>query len=678
MEAHKFRKYPMLERAISATRNTLTNDTTFTCIGCQQTWKNSKLERMKDHALSCRDIEADLKREIIDEMKMIDEAKSISAGAFRSPAQRDADKLLIEFIAVSSIPVRVICSEQFRQFLHRLQPNYKAPTKSKIRTELRKIFDRSQMTTINKLKSEASNTLTLEIDGWSGQNKMHLIALTLTCLNGRCYILDIIDSTDCINSSEMISNKILQCLSEINLPMKLFNAIITDQASNYQGARENIARFFKSKKLLIFEYRCLAHLLNLIGSHMTNSKAIEPAIAKLTGLANHINKSKNIISALKQQGFNKPRTPSKSRWYGYTESINSMLNLKNGLTLLANDDRLGDSKWADLVMDQRFWFDLKDLKPYFDKLASMIGDLERCDSTLSQALHLFLEFARFIMVEIEPDTRFRMRAEEAFLLHFFKSPIDLLLASYMLSPRYRMKYLTREAKNTGFQKIIEIYLDLGGRISDATVLERQFDIYETRLSSANLADDTYCYWEDSNLYELASIGKRLAACHASSANTERVFSTLARIATNRRARLSLPTIKRLLCISNNLETKEKSNSSCSQAQSSQNSSQNSLRIVEPELNSDSDSDSDYEFIETARNSLESRDVVDASDDDSDVSSELNQLYHHEVAPSWRKQKFDKLFNFNSIVEIDSSFNEETYERRSSSELAREYMSRRQS
>lgn len=103
------------------------------------------------------------------------------ACAFHKPAQRDADQLIIEFIAVNSIPVRVICSEQFEKFPYNLQPN-KPPTKSKVRSELENIFDRSKMTTINKLKGEARNTLTIEIDGWSGQNKMHLIALTLSAV----------------------------------------------------------------------------------------------------------------------------------------------------------------------------------------------------------------------------------------------------------------------------------------------------------------------------------------------------------------------------------------------------------------------------------------------------------------------------------------------------------------
>lgn len=95
-------------------------------------------------------------------------------------------------------------------------------------------------------------------------------------------------------------------------------------------------------------------------------------------------------------------------------------------------------------------------------------------------------------------------------------------------------------------------LILSHRYNDAFhyKIMQEFEMYEsTAKSQRNFVTDVYGWWCSVDGFNFLNlVGKRFAAMHASSANTERIFSGLSRILTGSRNRLDTGTIFELLSI----------------------------------------------------------------------------------------------------------------------------------
>lgn len=85
--------------------------------------------------------------------------------------------------------------------------------------------------------------------------------------------------------------------------------------------------------------------------------------------------------------------------------------------------------------------------------------------------------------------------------------------------------------------------------SAATAYSNEFDDYIERIRPiTHFITDIKTWWLDAGFPHLRDIGIRLASCHGSSANTERVFSGLNRIVTSTRNALNIQTLFELMTI----------------------------------------------------------------------------------------------------------------------------------
>jgi len=88
----------------------------------------------------------------------------------------------------------------------------------------------------------------------------------------------------------------------------------------------------------------------------------------------------------------------------------------------------------------------------------MIGVSENQNSTLADAFNQILEFGHFIFMELPLNKLFINIVKAAFVKHFFRTDLDLLLAAYTLDPNYRMRWLTGSEIDRALKKTIEIIL----------------------------------------------------------------------------------------------------------------------------------------------------------------------------------------------------------------------------
>lgn len=178
----------------------------------------------------------------------------------------------------------------------------------------------------------------------------------------------------------------------------------------------------------------------------------------------------------------------------------------------------------------------------------MIGLAEAGNSRLSNAFKSSLEFGFMVMKELDENARFRDVAIESFVTQFIRLDLDLMLAAYILDPN-RMFYLTPKALKRGKEYILQLLLDMGQGKEILEPLKKEMKRYfEVAKSLKSYISDIYSWWTGSSTLILKIVALRLAACHASSANTERIFSALNRVITPDRNRLSLDTISDLMTV----------------------------------------------------------------------------------------------------------------------------------
>lgn len=159
-----------------------------------------------------------------------------------------------------------------------------------------------------------------------------------------------------------------------------------------------------------------------------------------------------------------------------------------------------------------------------------------------------LELAKFIIIDCcgKP---YRYLALSSFLVHFNKLDLDLVISAYYLDPNQRMRYLTMESLELAEIYITKLFYDMGFSDDEGLVLKRDFNRYKLQVSKLDGSIDLlFDWWEESQLTMLKMMGMRFAACHASSANTERIFSALGRIYRPDRNRSALKTAFDLLTI----------------------------------------------------------------------------------------------------------------------------------
>lgn len=197
-----------------------------------------------------------------------------------------------------------------------------------------------------------------------------------------------------------------------------------------------------------------------------------------------------------------------------------------------------------------FWDNLRDCQAFFDRLSEMIGYCERRDSRISEAMGLILKYGKFLE-EISITAygyKFIDSARMAFVTHFYRMNLGLMFMAYILDPNQKLEYLTERAIKKGKSRIAKLLLDMGNDEAIGEQLKMEFQKYFSIVKRSGQIDDLYSWRKLQDLPLLRIAGLRCAAMHASSANTERIFSALNQIITMDRNRLKIDTIIDLISV----------------------------------------------------------------------------------------------------------------------------------
>lgn len=100
--------------------------------------------------------------------------------------------------------------------------------------------------------------------------------------------------------------------------------IVTDEAANFKLARAIICGGRKG----MLEYRCLAHVFNLMIESMCDYSNIKQHVVTLSELISKISKNKMLISALRQRQTRKLVGVVPTRWYSLATVTNVILDIR--------------------------------------------------------------------------------------------------------------------------------------------------------------------------------------------------------------------------------------------------------------------------------------------------------------------------------------------------------------
>lgn len=342
------------------------------CNACSLVYRKCKLSRLIDHAYSCSDCNEEFIQQLRDEEADFKERSQLkSRGGLSKSERANRDKAVAELIAIHSLPLSIVESEEFRKcFQKGRSTEYAPPGRKRLsRSLIPAMAKKMNEDGLRRLHDAGKHSLQLEFDGWSSPGTVSLLAVVITDGQGLSFLVDLVDISAERHTSEYLANLVLEAINKLGLPRNKFNNVVTDEASSYRLARELIVKDFDTR---LIEYRCMAHVFNLIGATFSKSSVVKPILTRLSKLIVFL-RNKRVAAALENSGSNKVVLTVPTRWYSTTLSINSVLTIKPSLLALPRNEDLAYETWGPILADDEFWSDLISLKKYFDKLAKAIG-----------------------------------------------------------------------------------------------------------------------------------------------------------------------------------------------------------------------------------------------------------------------------------------------------------------
>lgn len=530
-----FRKFPLLSRVY--TRNKISKRFENSCSGCHKIFKTNDTRRLGHHARNCTKLESDLRKTIAEmlddcnsQLKMTDETKKVSI-------------LVAEFLIENNVPVRSVDSVTFKKLVSFLKPGIRIHSRQIYSDRILHILDRDARSRSMRRLAQSEKQVSVEFDHWKDATSRNLLAIVLTFVDGSRYLSDLRDVSLCSQTGEEIASNLEDSLESISISI---NSIVSDSASGCKKAREIfvVDRRFSH----VIQHRCLAHLLNRLGNHLTSSESFCDTFDFASKITCIINKSPEAIAILRQNNKSRIHPSCDVRWYSSVNMIESLLDAKEVILNQFADH----PKWKDIVEDHDKWNNLKHVQRILRPIANAIGQAERGLASLGESFRSILELGRWLMASDWRDLTV-LSAITSYLVYVSEKKLgteelELFLACYLLDPRFKTRYLTQLAIDMATSAICKIAIKT--RIASNEILSMQLEKYqlnEIPYSRESKEDESaYDWWiKDDFGGPLKLIAIRLAMLRPSSANIERVFSTLKNIQGQTRNNLHIESLLRI-------------------------------------------------------------------------------------------------------------------------------------
>lgn len=502
---------------------------------CGKKYLSIHIDRMVKHAIDCLAINEE-ERIKLRQMHYGTETKGTPRVS--PEISEEVNDCLVKAVAFMGLPLRIFDQSDFRRAFELI--NYKKlPHSDKVSEYLLpRLSNRCRDLMMKELDAAEEYSITIEFDSWQDINKHHITGVTAITRLNKVYLLKLVDDSIVSPTGVRIAEIITNTVEEFINPSKI-NSIVSDEASNCRVARNLMVK--KEGYRGALHFRCFAHVLNLVGKQAAASASLKKVLEAAESIVKFVNHRQVLRAILESQnGYSKLVSDVSTRWYTTRKKVTSLLKNKFYMDKVMHDH--GGSIFEeneDSIRDNGFWSDLQEIADLYDPLCELIAYSEGLESSLSRAFEKFLHFG--MRIYNERNKKFRPAAFDAFLIHFSRLDLDLLFTCLACNPSCEGKLLTAEALTLVKQKLIAIARTMTDDAKAIFATVDEFKVFwNTRSKSYDLPKEV------SSESQFKIIAQRLSNLHPSSANTERIFSSLKHVQTDKKSRMTLNTLEDII------------------------------------------------------------------------------------------------------------------------------------
>lgn len=524
------------------------------CRSCNKEISAHMSERLLTHATNCK--------QKSDEEKAVFKADlEKSQHTFRESSFYNI--LLAQVLIKNNIPLRVMDCPLMQRLL-RQRPPRELPSREILSKKYIPLLSNKIDKTFNELLTQAPNYyLSIEFDIWTDANCRSLMAVVATSKGGRKYLVGCRDISTTGHSSENLRETLESVLENLD-PIKI-NGIISDADASCVRARIDLTETTRYKHVI--PHRCVAHLVNLMGQNLTESEAVGDLVTEAIKLSTFLNSDTVVAAHFSEMQIPKCVRHVKTRWYSTVDMIESLLRCRNEARIAvmkaledknAQKKRIEARKDALKTLNDRdyFWADIENLGKVFRPLANCIAVAESNNIYLGDAIKCLIIFAKKLLAA-DWENEFILATIDSFFRYFSVKKLTRLeysiyLAAYFLDRRHKMDFVSERGTAMVFGALMRVGSKMDGITKQdlSSMLAPQFDDFVDQKGSfgrsASVEDDAYSWWmKQPNKGILKSIAIRIVSLRASSANTERLFSSMKLVQAPQRTRFTVDKMARI-------------------------------------------------------------------------------------------------------------------------------------
>lgn len=494
---------------------------------------------MIKHAIQCKSVPEDKK----DKLRQIyfetsENATPTTTGLLLPVISEEVNNCLVKAVSFPGLPFRLFDQSDFRRAFELLN-HKKLPHSDKVSEYLLpRLSNRSRHVMLDDLKSADDYSITIEFDGWQDLNRHHIKGITAIKSENKVHLLKLIDDSRLSPTVTRICDIVSSTIESFMEPSKM-NAVVSDEAGNCRVARSLIVE--KEGFRGIFQFRCFAHVLNLVGKQAATNEQLKGILANADSIVRFVNHRQTLRATLEaQEGYTKLVQDVSTRWYTTRKKVTSLLKNKYYIDGVVHE--LGGAIFENLesvVKDHAFWADLQEVADVYETLCEIIAYSVAFDSSLAVAFEKFIHFG--LTLYNQRNKKFRLAMFDALLLHSSRLDHGFLFTCLACSPKCEAKLLTAETLSMFKQKLLAIPRTM---TDDRKAIFATIDEFKVYMNTRNKSYDLPREVSSKSLYK--GLAKRLSRLHPSSTNTERLFSSLMHIQTDKKSRMTLDTLEDII------------------------------------------------------------------------------------------------------------------------------------
>lgn len=481
---------------------------------------------------------------------------------------KTAQTLLAKAIYASGTPLSITENRYWVEYHKFLRPSFNLPTKFQLSNSiLTETFKKVSAEVQKKVDSAVS--LGLQCDGWSNIRREGIMNFLITTPQPVFY-KTLATSTNA-HTGEYLAEEMAKVIDSVGAEKVL--GIVTDNAANMKCAWQILATRYEGDQISF--YGCAAHTLNLVIRDIMKLPTVDVLVTHATSIVRAIKES-HVISAtfgeIQANDENKVcialKIPVKTRWGSIVGCFESVLSNKHNLQALAIAPKVQDKikkSIKALILGEEFWTGLLRMVTLLKPLAVWITALEGDTPKISHVPKAFSELRKHFENELEKTPLAALTAVEtkqAFDALDKRSDMALRPIHYaanILDPSCRGKHLTSENHVTGCSLVYDLakkfHLNSDQVLLELTDYDVQEGIFAQEFVQRSAEVNPARVWWKSVCKgtELAKLASQILSLPATSAATERSFSTYGWIHSAKRNRLSEKRAGMITYIAHNLK-----------------------------------------------------------------------------------------------------------------------------